>query len=287
LTDADTPLSAALTSHRRLAATTSYDSLLDGRGRHVVFNRDRYAPGSVDGDRLLAHELTHVIQQGGMQPDPTGRIPIGPPADRLERAADRSAVSTSGSHDRSAGPVVQRQLFTPQGPGGGFGGLMERDRQAARALAATPFHVCSRPLQIGGTFFNHAYIEAPGKKYAVISPRCTPTDGGPDGLIRGTAISKWDNSPDPCGQSPVNRVPCDPVRGVTDVGACLQSAYAAYASPSLYKIQGPNSNTFAGTLARACCAGMNPAPDRLGTMPGWYDAPASPRAAACGPKPTC
>jgi hypothetical protein len=34
-------------------------------GNHVVFGAGRYAPGTGEGRRLLAHELTHVIQQGG------------------------------------------------------------------------------------------------------------------------------------------------------------------------------------------------------------------------------
>lgn len=34
-------------------------------GSDVYFNRGAYQPGSSGGDRLLAHELTHVVQQGG------------------------------------------------------------------------------------------------------------------------------------------------------------------------------------------------------------------------------
>jgi hypothetical protein len=34
-------------------------------GRHVVFGEGRYAPGTQDGRRLIAHELTHVLQQSG------------------------------------------------------------------------------------------------------------------------------------------------------------------------------------------------------------------------------
>jgi len=33
-------------------------------GRDVVFNSGQYSPGTSDGNRLLAHELTHVVQQG-------------------------------------------------------------------------------------------------------------------------------------------------------------------------------------------------------------------------------
>ncbi|MBZ5523450.1 MAG: DUF4157 domain-containing protein [Acidobacteriia bacterium] len=36
-------------------------------GNHIVFGRGRYAPDTVQGRRLLAHELTHVVQQGGME----------------------------------------------------------------------------------------------------------------------------------------------------------------------------------------------------------------------------
>ncbi|HET7461253.1 MAG TPA: DUF4157 domain-containing protein [Longimicrobium sp.] len=44
-------------------------------GNDVVFGAGRYAPGSREGDRLLAHELTHVVQQQG--PAPSLRRTIG------------------------------------------------------------------------------------------------------------------------------------------------------------------------------------------------------------------
>ncbi|MBN2002208.1 MAG: DUF4157 domain-containing protein [Anaerolineae bacterium] len=34
-------------------------------GSHVAFNEGEYQPGTAGGRRLLAHELTHVVQQGG------------------------------------------------------------------------------------------------------------------------------------------------------------------------------------------------------------------------------
>lgn len=37
-------------------------------GEQIVFDRGRYAPGTDEGKRLLAHELTHVVQQGGPAP---------------------------------------------------------------------------------------------------------------------------------------------------------------------------------------------------------------------------
>lgn len=51
-------------------------------GSDVVFGAGRYAPASREGQRLLAHELTHVVQQGG-----TG----GPPGLAQEAAAEEAS----------------------------------------------------------------------------------------------------------------------------------------------------------------------------------------------------
>lgn len=53
-TGADAARSAA--SIQALAYTT---------GNNIIFNTGQYSPGTNDGKKLLAHELTHVIQQGG------------------------------------------------------------------------------------------------------------------------------------------------------------------------------------------------------------------------------
>ena len=37
-------------------------------GSHIIFGENRYAPNSPEGNRLLAHELTHVVQQAGASP---------------------------------------------------------------------------------------------------------------------------------------------------------------------------------------------------------------------------
>lgn len=34
-------------------------------GHDIVFGAGRFAPGTPDGRRLIAHELTHVVQQSG------------------------------------------------------------------------------------------------------------------------------------------------------------------------------------------------------------------------------
>ena len=37
-------------------------------GQKIVFNKGRFAPGTAQGQRLLAHELAHVVQQTGGEP---------------------------------------------------------------------------------------------------------------------------------------------------------------------------------------------------------------------------
>jgi hypothetical protein len=272
-------------------------------GRDIVFGAGQYAPGTTSGQRLLAHELTHVVQQSGAMPS-AGGLELGAPATTAEIEADRASMLSG--HDGglvsegSAAGIVQRQFVTPLGQGGGFGGLMERDRRrtfgpgtssGGPTMSAGPVAtVCARDLQAPGIglIAGHAYVDAPPFRYAVITPLC-PASGW-DSPLRPpwTTAQKWNTSPDPCGKTPTC-VDCNPRPGVTDVRACLRAAFAAYQPLSQSKAYGPNSNTFAGTLARACCDGMATKPAVFPWLPGWYDPPAPARAGAtpCPPGPTC
>jgi hypothetical protein len=256
-------------------------------GRDVVFGTAQYAPGTLKGRRLLMHELTHVLQQGSTKVGSNTQLTLGEVSDKAEAEAERATNEWGG---KASNPItriptggIQRQFITPIAAGGGYGGIMERDRQVAMA----PFRVCSRDLQgVLGYIGNHAYIDAPPHRYAIISPLCPGSAF--DNPVTGTTAQKWDNSPDPCGKTP-NCVACQPRPGVTDLAQCFRSAFNSYNNPSLYRGLGPNSNTFAGTLARTCCAGMVPKPVTLGNVPGWDDSPAPARAGAtpCPPGPVC
>lgn len=54
--------------------------------QNVYFNEGRYRPGTSSGDHLLAHELTHVVQQGGGKADQTVQRALAdvPAADRRQ-----------------------------------------------------------------------------------------------------------------------------------------------------------------------------------------------------------
>lgn len=55
-------------------------------GRDVVFGAGQYAPGTRDGEILLAHELTHVLQQRARDAEHDS-LQIGPSDDRHETSA--------------------------------------------------------------------------------------------------------------------------------------------------------------------------------------------------------
>jgi hypothetical protein len=68
-------------------------------GHHVVFDAGRYAPSTADGRRLLAHELTHTIQQQrGLslqrQQAPDLQLPLGSPEEATTRSSSTAQDTT-------------------------------------------------------------------------------------------------------------------------------------------------------------------------------------------------
>ena len=43
-------------------------------GHNIVFGAGRFAPGTHEGRRLIAHELTHVVQQSGAEGGGVGQV---------------------------------------------------------------------------------------------------------------------------------------------------------------------------------------------------------------------
>jgi hypothetical protein len=88
-------------------------------GSNIVFQREKYDPGSDAGRTMLAHELTHVVQQrsGPVDGTATGTgVRLSDPSDRFEREAAATAEramsipAVQATAQRSAGDaaVVQR-----------------------------------------------------------------------------------------------------------------------------------------------------------------------------------
>lgn len=100
-------------------------------GNNIFFAAGRYDPQSATGQKLLAHELTHVVQQGGGAAAAQPKLELGGPDTPAEREADHVAETfasglAAGPILRSAAGAVQRfpnPLPAPQStpPSGGTG----------------------------------------------------------------------------------------------------------------------------------------------------------------------
>ncbi len=87
-------------------------------GKNIVFGEGRYIPDRAEGMELLAHELTHVVQQAGAGLGETRDIELGASADHFEREADSVERSILGqkilTSPWSAAPKgVQRRPVDP------------------------------------------------------------------------------------------------------------------------------------------------------------------------------
>ncbi|HEU4422220.1 MAG TPA: DUF4157 domain-containing protein [Pilimelia sp.] len=95
-------------------------------GSNVVFRDGQYDPSSAAGRTLLAHELTHVVQQRSGPVDGTpmaGGIRVSDPSDRFEREAAANAERVmsepvpsahAGGDGGIGGGAVQRQETTEE-----------------------------------------------------------------------------------------------------------------------------------------------------------------------------
>jgi outer membrane protein OmpA-like peptidoglycan-associated protein len=87
------------TDARAAASAQSLNALAYTTGNDIAFAPGQYAPGTSHGDRLLAHELTHVAQQGGG-------------GERIQRACNATAIGTPGDCvANSEDPAGERVLF--------------------------------------------------------------------------------------------------------------------------------------------------------------------------------
>jgi hypothetical protein len=115
-------------------------------GRHISFAAGRFAPGSGQGTRLLAHELAHVVQQGS--------------AHAGSHVVRREGVDTTGASPRpdtpaatavaaaSAGSLKIRWTGTLRGSVFAFMKTLTADQEEAAHLTATIMDFGLRDLEV-------------------------------------------------------------------------------------------------------------------------------------------
>jgi hypothetical protein len=112
------------TSEDAARSARSVNALAYTVGHHVVFDSGQYAPGTPAGRQLIAHELTHVLQQGNGE-EADRNLRVGPTGDHYEQQADQIAASVPAPHssrgrDRLQPRAARRDqilpLSNPAGP---------------------------------------------------------------------------------------------------------------------------------------------------------------------------
>jgi hypothetical protein len=127
----------ALTRSLRASAFTA--------GGEIFFRKGAYAPHTSSGRELLAHELTHVAQQGGSAGSgASAGVTVGPADDRHEREADQVAGDLAGQRPPRAPapaegggvPAVQRRYLDQPQQQGYAGWLNDTNLKKGSVLAS-------------------------------------------------------------------------------------------------------------------------------------------------------
>jgi hypothetical protein len=123
-------------------------------GNHVVFGSGRYAPGTPSGQRMLAHELTHVRQQarGPVSGTAIGNgLSVSDPHDAFEREARANAdrIAIPGSAASHAAPIAPR----PAGSGSDGVHIQRGDGPDAAGIIGAVAGVASVGLAIAALVY--------------------------------------------------------------------------------------------------------------------------------------
>lgn len=114
------------------------------QGRDIYMGEGQYNPGSASGKQLLAHELTHVIQQGAAPAAWTERVPLSPAPEvqRPERARGENGVTgpddtDADYHTRGESRATIPQHVASSRAEGAPAALQRQDWMTGAAIGAT------------------------------------------------------------------------------------------------------------------------------------------------------
>jgi hypothetical protein len=130
------------TDSRAEATTKSVNAKAFTIGRNVAFGTGQYSPHSHEGRQLLAHELTHVMQQSGADGIRVSRRDekdyLAPRSREVTHTARKDAASNRDSRNKAVGDEGQAAASDvgrarPVNLAGAIGGLMRAGLQLQRS----------------------------------------------------------------------------------------------------------------------------------------------------------
>ena len=123
------------TDARAAAAAAAIEARAFTVGRHIVFGAGEFAPDRPEGTRLLAHELTHVVQQdqtSSLVPEHLELAPSSGPAEQ-EAVAVADRFMQGAAAMLSSEPIARE--ITPSGSGPA---VQRADRPSSSTPTPTP-----------------------------------------------------------------------------------------------------------------------------------------------------
>jgi hypothetical protein len=107
------------TDDRAAESARAVNALAYTVGRNVVFGAGQYAPGTSGGQKLLAHELTHVVQQRGNDAPAGDALSVGRHDDVYEQEANQLAAVIphleTARPEQTGRPALALHMMGPSG----------------------------------------------------------------------------------------------------------------------------------------------------------------------------
>lgn len=116
-------------------------------GNDIHFGTGNYNPSSADGERLLAHEVAHTVQQQGGTARPQFKLAISSPGSQLENEADRAADAMVEGKPAMVSPYSQTISRSPTRVEGGCppppGQELDKGKVSPTTAKGKPLQQCN------------------------------------------------------------------------------------------------------------------------------------------------
>jgi Domain of unknown function (DUF4157) len=132
------------TDERAVESTQAVNARAYTVGQDVVFGQGEYAPETMEGEKLLAHELTHVVQQAGLSTMLCTSLIVDPTDSSMEHEAssvgniiERDEAFGVWQHEYKISESGKSMTYVVQQEGQSDLNLMQSHRCIQRQTAST------------------------------------------------------------------------------------------------------------------------------------------------------